>query len=88
MSKESQNPSQPPASERVSQQASQPHAIALNGEKQSPNQPVNNKQTQKTEDKENYNGLGRVTTNTPALYTCTPPFCRNRHQNAVLRGED
>jgi hypothetical protein len=50
----------------ASQQASQPQTIALNGQKQSSNEPVNNKQTQKTEDEEYYYGLGRVTTNTPA----------------------
>jgi len=51
-----------------SQQASQPQTSVVNGQKQSPNQPINNKQTQKTEDTENYNGLGRVTTNTPAFF--------------------
>lgn len=81
MSTENQNPSQPPASERASQQASQPQAIAFNGQKESSNQPVNNRRTQKTEDTEHYNGLGRVTTNTPAIFTATHPFV---HDTAVL----
>jgi hypothetical protein len=72
ISKENQNPSQSPASDRASQQASSPETIALNGQKQSSTQPVNNKQTQKTEDTENYNGLGRVTTNTPAFHYNPP----------------
>jgi len=73
MSKENQNPSQPPASERASQQATQPQTIALNGQKQSSNQSVNNRRTRKIEDKEHYYGLGRVTANTPA-YTLTRHF--------------
>ncbi len=72
MSKENQNPSQPLASERASQQASQPQIVAVNDQKQSSNEPVNNKQTQIAEDKENYYGLGRVTTNTPA-FQWNPP---------------
>jgi len=67
MNEENQNPSQPPASERASQLSCQPQIIALNGQKQSSNEPVNNKQTQKTEDTQNYNGLGRVMANTPAF---------------------
>lgn len=72
MNEENKNPSQPPASERASQQASQPQTIAHNGQKQSSNEPVNNKQTQKIQDTEDYYGLGRVTANTPALFSQIP----------------
>ena len=67
MSKKNRNQSQPPASEQASQQASQPQTTAINGQKQSSDQAVINKQTRETEDKENYYGLVRVTANTPAL---------------------
>jgi len=51
MNEKNEKLGQPPASDRASQQASQPQTIALNGQEQNSDRRVNEKQREKREEK-------------------------------------